>query len=635
MAKLIDMLRAGTRFRVLEKPSPDSGIEPGSEGVVTSFFMGVIRGKVENTDSRGTTIRFISMNLQEFGQKCEILEEGPVLDRPERSSAIVRLADVAGDEEFVPVETRWAESASAASSTPVTAPLLEPKKERTWEELTQSEQQAALVKLDFWFVVGNEDTYYSADNLWESGKRAALEHMEYEIRKNADGKPCVLVHIPPEHAAWRKTSKHVATCAFAGTDEYLKHVLGMSLHGSDREWYVDHPLTETGGLPAQHTITLLNDLVRPWGLGVSRVWMRKGHIDWPEHGAWKDVLGCNDMAYADNETSDEEFVREMLSSIQEDTPEEQREALRQWAADQVQNVRFSYVKDLPSAPMVIFEGGYTSKYASGGGHASFRAPRSGKGDNWGLAVQFDRLENCRRLVEPPSLDVLDGERAEHLTLDVRQCKIRDGSAKLESKITYQSGFRGTWSGDFPGGGTKNGTNTNGKSSQGFRPSQKPGKSSGKKGKKGKQQSTRLAVHHPALNTPQGLRQFGRWVEVNTSLGLKQLESWELVFDPIEERKLIKELQELIAFSEVLTLLDLFRGEKGQFLSWRHVLTNPESQDFLQPVKEQFSAWAEPYVGLHSLVTVYSVTLALAELYNDWDLAEWATEFLLGDVEIED
>jgi hypothetical protein len=94
--------------------------------------------------------------------------------------------------------------------------------------------------------------------------------------------------------------KQVMMCAYDATEKYLKNLLGVGLDSTDSSWYKAHPLTESSGLPEQHTITVLNDLVKPYGIGVSKVYILKGSSANEEQLAWMECLGHNPDAHDTN-----------------------------------------------------------------------------------------------------------------------------------------------------------------------------------------------------------------------------------------------------------------------------------------------------------------------------------------------
>lgn len=208
--------------------------------------------------------------------------------------------------------------------------------------------------------------------------------------------------IPAEAAknAWKKTTKNALLCAYNSTKEFMQNNLGCKLDGDDEAWYKNHPWTTSSGLPAEHTIDVLNELVRPYGLGVSNVYVRKGFITYDEHKHWYEILGVNPMAVGDKMHSNEEYIEAVVSSV----PDEIKDMMRAQLVEECKGYKFEYVNTLPERALVTCAGGYDEKNPStaGGGHATYRGPRS-RGFRWEIAVAFDRIENCVRHQAPPAI----------------------------------------------------------------------------------------------------------------------------------------------------------------------------------------------------------------------------------------
>lgn len=231
---------------------------------------------------------------------------------------------------------------------------------------------------------------------------------------NQDGNE-INIFLPKELIKWKSlsSSRTVLTCAFMATKAYLKNIFGCELQESDRVWYVGHPKMESSGLPKAYYCTILNDLVRPWGFGVSKVWVKKGLPETWELKGWKEALGCNPIGSFDNSTSNMEFVEQNCGDD---------ENVRTVLLETIKNYGVDFVDEAPRGlPLVEHaEGAYVPGVASGtgGGHSEFRGPRT-RITSWALLVQFDRLQNITYFADPPTF----GEHyEEEKVLDILECK---------------------------------------------------------------------------------------------------------------------------------------------------------------------------------------------------------------------
>lgn len=455
MVDLTNLLRPDTKFTLCRKWR---NFEVGCKGKVSACHSNKVNIALEagvpgSPESRTTVWTF--MTMEDFADHCSL--EG---------TQELALAAEEGVE-FVEVQPQRADGvtpkASLASSTAPKVSTTPPPPQQ--EDLSHIPEH--ILDYPIWFQVGNNaKTFWKMeDSVQKIQRQRILANAFWKEYRTSEDQPCIVVNIQPENAIWKRShGKTVACCAFTATNEFLKFVLGGSLHSSDQTWYTNHPLTEAAGLPAAHTITLLNDLVKPWGIGVSRVWIRAAHIDWDEHHEWCKVLGCNPMAVGDQESTNEQYVQTQLNFAREaKATEEQLAEYEAQLREEVKGFRLEYVPadSLPRLPMVLCEGGYNSQYASGGGHASFSSPRMHKGSRWGIALQFDRLENCVRHAEPPTTDTGE-EIQENLDLDWRQSRCGDTGKTFSSVMyNYNSGTsQATWNG---------GQNRGALAPKGFRP----------------------------------------------------------------------------------------------------------------------------------------------------------------------
>lgn len=249
---------------------------------------------------------------------------------------------------------------------------------------------------------------------------AAIEAgLKVEKVKDEDDDKVEITTIYIDGGAYRLEypyNRSVQTCGFQGTKEYLQHMFGRTLHKADEDWYKACPYNESSGVPTHYASTVINDLVRPYGLGVAKVFVRKGlstHTDAP---LWMKALGINPMAVGDHTIDNHTFIQrvvEMKAAAAEKAGKPLTDEERQKIYDEMldyanKNYRFEYVTDAPRGSILLYAmsskgtGNAAPTFASGHGHTKFYAPRERQTENsWKIALQLDLLENIKYKAEPP------------------------------------------------------------------------------------------------------------------------------------------------------------------------------------------------------------------------------------------
>lgn len=202
-------------------------------------------------------------------------------------------------------------------------------------------------------------------------------------------------------------------CTYTATEDYLAARWGRKLHFTDRDWLAGHPLATDDGIPQAHTATCLQQLLQPYGMGVSRMRIRRGSL-FPTATEWAQVLGCNPFGMIDHQTTNAEALDRMGI-----TDAEQRAQF-----DALWRLEFH---DAPLPCSVIGERGWSNQagvnVGTAGGHARYLAPRSSAGD-WTVSLQFAPLEQVQYLVSPP--DPAYEERRGDATLMLGSVRGPDG-----------------------------------------------------------------------------------------------------------------------------------------------------------------------------------------------------------------
>jgi len=219
-------------------------------------------------------------------------------------------------------------------------------------------------------------------------------------------------------------SKNVLCCAHDGTKAYLQNHLGTQIHSSDREWYVNHPQTESTGLPAHFTFPILQSLVKPYEIGISEIRVQAPMlVCLPEGFTFNDLFGSymtalgwhplsQNIASGLSIPSDENVINALEEAKEGILSGALPEAVKERLVESYDNAiasqthtRFKYItqdSEVWGDAWVITRGGIANG-GGGVGHAEYMAPRQ-KLTNIYQAIRFDRLENCNYAVAPFEMD---------------------------------------------------------------------------------------------------------------------------------------------------------------------------------------------------------------------------------------
>lgn len=261
---------------------------------------------------------------------------------------------------------------------------------------------------------------YDDEDFLEAAKEAGLKIEK--VKEDPDKKNSkeitriTLDKAEPAYDYKFPSSRSVQLCGFQGTKEYLNLMFGRSLHKADEEWYRACPYNESSGVPTHYASTVINDLVRPYGMGVAKIFVRKGlstHTDAP---GWMKALGINPMAIGDHTIDNHTFIKrmiEMKAAAAEKKGKPMSDEDRQKMYDEMleycnKNYRFEYVEVAPKGSILLYAlgskrtGGAAPSHASGHGHTKFYAPRERQEEEtWKIALQLDELSNIEYKVDPP------------------------------------------------------------------------------------------------------------------------------------------------------------------------------------------------------------------------------------------
>jgi hypothetical protein len=306
------------------------------------------------------------------------------------------------------------------------------------------------------------DTYYLTERKLAEAVEAGdfgtvfdglISDDEKEIKMPPGEKNIPHLYIDVKNVPTRiSKSRNVACCAYSATSEFCKHFLGFGLDNHDRSWYSRHALVTTDGLPQKNSFTVIQQLVEPYGAGISRITVPRNSRRFDEFRPFMVALGCNPYFAIDGHTTNEEALEKL------NVPEEHREKfLSQW--------RFE-CSDKPFAGAIIMNQFQHTSVGHNGG-SNYYGPRAPvtTGNNfqeWKMAIKIDRLENISYLrpMDIPEYEEFGGS----ITLDWWSIKdksgktlrqISDSQRKLpvkysgkggEGSFSSQNGWKGSTSG---------------------------------------------------------------------------------------------------------------------------------------------------------------------------------------------
>lgn len=287
-------------------------------------------------------------------------------------------------------------------------------------------------KLSVWYAITTSDTMYEIYTFMSDENINVLKKlMEWEF--NAE-KNQLLFLIKPENAKYHKVWRNVACCAFNGTDEYMKHMLGMSLDHDDKNWYTNCSLVIESGLPEENIFPVIQELVAPYGLGISHAYVRKGSRLSTNNKPWFSILGINPMASISGDVSNEEYL-----SILSGGDKEVADILR----TQVEDFHLEFVDEVPHGAYIMFRK-YTTN-ASRAGHSIYSGPRANKQD-FAVALKLDWLKNIKYHAVVPDFNY--NEVGPQNKVDFWECLADDGKKLKDHRIKYQPhNYKGSISGD--------------------------------------------------------------------------------------------------------------------------------------------------------------------------------------------
>jgi len=305
----------------------------------------------------------------------------------------------------------------------------------SFSESSEVNTHKFITKRNIYFEVINDQRYLLNECLSEYTISELKKVLDFQENENS-----ITFIIPKEKAHYKYAVPKVQMCAYHATEDYLKSLLGVTLSHEDRIWFASHPLVNEMGLPQKYTVTVLNDLVKPYGIGVSNIYVVKGSAINEELTKWQAVLGCNPKAKQSSQYSNTDYVREISGGNEE--------LIKAFTRQFKDKFNFEYV-ETPTMPAVVFTatGNASLSFAGGGGHSSYCAPRAElHSSDWKLALKFDWLDKIqhRYKQDPPTYKY---KSKLNLTLDIYNCLDKFNNKLAAKLLNYKCVLHGNINND--------------------------------------------------------------------------------------------------------------------------------------------------------------------------------------------
>lgn len=236
----------------------------------------------------------------------------------------------------------------------------------------------------------------------------------------------------------------VATCAYSASKAYVETMLGGSLAMEDRDWYEQHHLVTGHGLPQEHSFTVIQQLLEPYNIGISRIIVPPGTRRFDSYMPFIKALGCNPYFLVDGMTTNQKAL-EMMFPDPVDREKHAKTFLGMW--------KFECAEE-PLKPAILMCQ-YETKSTGHNGGSTFRGPRARHTEkNWMMSIQLDRLNNIKYLepMDLPAYKEWDG------SWDYDFWTIKDETGKTlreidrgnwKSSVGFQGNNERTWTTSEP------------------------------------------------------------------------------------------------------------------------------------------------------------------------------------------
>jgi hypothetical protein len=243
---------------------------------------------------------------------------------------------------------------------------------------------------------GSTETYHVYDGILDP------QDEDHKMPANEKNIPWIVIHADniPKNVSKKRT---VATCAYNATDTYMKHWLGMGMDHYDKDWYTLNSLVTEDGLPQANSFTVIQQLVKPYGLGVSHIYVPRNNRRFREYLPFIKSLGANPFFATDGYTTNEEALVKLFPNDEHKQNEMRDILFAQW--------RFECRDECPGGVIAMTQ--FHENSTGHNGASTYRGPRApGNYDKWKMALKVDRLENITYLkpVDIPEYEEYEGKK---------------------------------------------------------------------------------------------------------------------------------------------------------------------------------------------------------------------------------
>lgn len=236
--------------------------------------------------------------------------------------------------------------------------------------------------------------------------------------KKLDGFEFPVIFVPKAHVKWRKAMP--LSCLFQATKGLLSNVFGTTLDYDDARFFDEHPLATPSGVSLANTARLVQEIIEPYNLRVSRIQLAPGTGLPGDLANWVDILGMNPIALGDHATTNEMFA--------------------QLTGQDLAKVNMTYKMEYTEAPLrpcilcAVAPMSASSKTGENLGHAEYvgaRAKRQGYEPT--LQIQVDRAPYVHWYKSPVFPEVVGGA----LDIDIWQSYGPDGKTTISQYFHSQ------------------------------------------------------------------------------------------------------------------------------------------------------------------------------------------------------
>ena len=234
------------------------------------------------------------------------------------------------------------------------------------------------------------------------------EPLEADLGKTIPNQDFISVILNESDVNWTTTTRHVHCCLPRATSDHMVHWFGKKLDNDDEKWYKEYAeKVSSDGCKQAWTITVIEQLVEPYGLGVSRVVVSPDLMRHAEHHTWMGRLGANPFFTSDGKTTNDQALDKMGVL----DPEQRKFWKNKWRFETEPNPvgpfisleQFSPVSSTSAYGRSSIGGNFSSSntVSSHNGGAHYRGPRARMySGSFKIAVQLDYAANIDKTNYP-------------------------------------------------------------------------------------------------------------------------------------------------------------------------------------------------------------------------------------------